>query len=309
MTDIKIAIESFSRQMSDPHIWMPIVAIMVLNLLRRIKRNENPATPSLQQDAQQTAEALTSTQKIQNIQRDHPGAFAVVNTAQQTVGLWVFAAFLLFFILPTILSSTQPWVWFIALAALFGIARWKVKQGVPAVVSPDETRAVQAALAAVRGVSPERVAQQRRQMRILTPVLVLLSLLLIGASYFSYSKTHELTVHGVQASGTVVRMDKSYSSSGSHTHATYQPVVSFADQNGRVITFHDSIRSNPPAYRVGEKVTVLYLTQNPPATAAIDRGLWNWAEPVGCLGIGVLLLWLVSRAWRRNNETPPSPPT
>jgi len=49
----------------------------------------------------------------------------------------------------------------------------------------------------------------------------------------------------------------------SQGHTLYAPVVRFADGRGAVHQFRDSAASNPPAYRRGEAVAVLYDPRNP----------------------------------------------
>ncbi len=44
---------------------------------------------------------------------------------------------------------------------------------------------------------------------------------------------------------------------------SYKSVVSFKTQNGKSISFSTTYSSNPPAYDVGETVTVFYPPENP----------------------------------------------
>jgi hypothetical protein len=47
------------------------------------------------------------------------------------------------------------------------------------------------------------------------------------------------------------------------------------------VVFRDSVGTNPPQYRVGDAVTVLYAPEQTDR-AIIDRGMWNWL-PSGIL--------------------------
>src|SRR5439155_827275 len=77
--------------------------------------------------------------------------------------------------------------------------------------------------------------------------------------------------------GEVVRLK---SESSDHGGYSYYPIVRFRTETNALVEFKDSVGSNPPSYRVGDKVTVLYLLDNPSQEAIIDRGLfWNWAIP------------------------------
>ena len=78
---------------------------------------------------------------------------------------------------------------------------------------------------------------------------------------------------------------------------TYAPVVEF-DHAGKKYRFKDSVSSNPPSYRTGQRVGVLYDPADP-RDARIDRGRWNKVVPIlsgGCGALFVLLgLWILQR--------------
>ncbi len=56
------------------------------------------------------------------------------------------------------------------------------------------------------------------------------------------------------------------------------PRVRYTDERGVVTVFDDRTGANPPEFRVGDRVTVLYKPGDA-ASAMIDRGRSNW-EPV-----------------------------
>lgn len=64
---------------------------------------------------------------------------------------------------------------------------------------------------------------------------------------------------GGQAQGEVLSLTSRCDDEG----CTYAPVVRFELQNGRTITFESIYSSSPPAYEVGEQVTVLYPPEAP----------------------------------------------
>ncbi len=76
---------------------------------------------------------------------------------------------------------------------------------------------------------------------------------------------------GIRTAGLVT----GFSSSHDHDGVTYHPLVAYTDGAGRAVEFTDSVGSNPPLYRRGDAVTVLYLAERG-GSAIIDRGLWNW---------------------------------
>ena len=55
--------------------------------------------------------------------------------------------------------------------------------------------------------------------------------------------------------------------------------MAYTDGHGRKVAFRDSVGTNPPMYRAGQGVTVLYAPGEE-AWAVVDRGLWNWLPSV-----------------------------
>jgi len=92
----------------------------------------------------------------------------------------------------------------------------------------------------------------------------------------------------VRVTGTVASLYEKSDSDGS----TYYPVVRFLDSNDAEVRFKDHVGSNPPSYRVGDPVTVLYVRGSAASSAMIDRGRWNWL-PTGLLGLFGSVLTLV----------------
>ncbi len=87
--------------------------------------------------------------------------------------------------------------------------------------------------------------------------------------------TYLLQSHGERAQGTVVFLELKTKLHGS----TYYPVVQFATREGTAVQFRDGMGSNPPAYREGDPVNVVYFRNLPRQTATIDRGFWDWLAP------------------------------
>jgi hypothetical protein len=68
------------------------------------------------------------------------------------------------------------------------------------------------------------------------------------------------------------------------------------------VEFKDSVGTNPPSHRAGDKVTVLYLPGDPQRQAIIDRGfLLNWAIPgiVFLFAAGLAMLCIAMRRQMR----------
>jgi hypothetical protein len=127
------------------------------------------------------------------------------------------------------------------------------------------------------------IAKQRKTNRFAAPILLLagLGLLFLGAHL--YRTTATFLEKALRAPGVVVAMASNHSSDSN----TYAPVVEF-EHEGTKYSFKDSIGSNPPAYRVGQAVAVLYDPARP-RDARIDRGRWNKAIPIFIGAFGALL--------------------
>jgi hypothetical protein len=125
---------------------------------------------------------------------------------------------------------------------------------------------------------------QRQNNKKAAPIVGLFAIILAGAALYQGGKIARLESTGLRASGEVVRL-KEESTSGDHS--SYYPIVQYRTERNVRVEFKDSVGSNPPSHRPGEKVSVLYLADNPQSDAIIDRGLWlNWAIPV--------ILWLAA---------------
>ncbi len=137
------------------------------------------------------------------------------------------------------------------------------------------------------------IANQQKANRFAIPLLLLAGAGLLVLGLHLHRKTELFLATAARAPGMVVEMATNRSSDGN----TYAPVVEF-EHDGRKYRFKDSISSNPPAYRRGQAVDVLYDPAHP-RDARIDRGRWNKAVPIIVAASGALLcllgLWSVKR--------------
>ncbi len=145
----------------------------------------------------------------------------------------------------------------------------------------------------------------RRQRKIswfACPILVLGGAGVLFLAQHLHRSTTAFLATAVPVSGRVVELVANDSSDG----VTYAPGVEF-EVGGQAQRFKDSISSDPPSYRMGDVVQVLYDPANP-REARIDRGIWNRAIPflVGGLG-GLLLVWglWIPLRTQRSIPTPP----
>lgn len=122
----------------------------------------------------------------------------------------------------------------------------------------------------------------------LAPLLGVFAVALIVLALYQTDRTWRLEAAGLRAPGQVVRLTEEESSDST----SYYPVVRYRTQGNETVEFKDSIGSNPPSYRTGDKVTVLYLAGNPQRQAIIDRGFWNWAIPALLLFGAAFVAWI-----------------
>jgi hypothetical protein len=116
-----------------------------------------------------------------------------------------------------------------------------------------------------------------RKLKIAAPFFAFFAVVLVCIGIYQSMKLARLESTGLRADGEVVRLQRESSDDGG---SVYYAVVKFRTEKGVSIEFKDSVGSNPPSYRRGDKVTVLYLADNPQQEAMIDRGFWgNWAIP------------------------------
>jgi hypothetical protein len=94
-------------------------------------------------------------------------------------------------------------------------------------------------------------------------------------------------------------MEESNSSEGGC--CVYSPVVEFT-VNGQTYSFDGGNASDPPAYRVGEVVSVIYDPSDP-STAQINKWTERWLFPIiiipAMIFTAAILNFFMIRAWRR----------
>nr|WP_299386460.1 DUF3592 domain-containing protein [Allomuricauda sp.] len=90
-------------------------------------------------------------------------------------------------------------------------------------------------------------------------ILLYGSLFLLGTflAYYAmvqYQKTQYLLEEGIRTTATVTDLITNYDSDGD----TYTPVFEFKDRSNTIQTYKSPISSSPPAYKVGDKVKIVY---------------------------------------------------
>jgi hypothetical protein len=146
-------------------------------------------------------------------------------------------------------------------------------------------------------------------LKIVTRVFSILGIGMLLGSVFVYQNTRSFLAKAVEAQGRVIGLERSRSSSSSSTRSssTYRPVVEFTTASGKRMEFISSVGSNPPSYREGEAVTVLYLAADP-YQARIKSFFSLWFGLMILLGLGLvfagvgLVMGLVQSRSRKQAE-------
>jgi hypothetical protein len=117
------------------------------------------------------------------------------------------------------------------------------------------------------------------------------------AGYVSW----KLEQNGETTTGRVVRLEESSSSEGGC--CVYSPVIEF-DANDQIYSFEGDNASYPPAYEVGEEVSILYDPAEPD-TAQINKWTERWLFPIiiiPAMFFGALILnfFMIRSFWRND---------
>jgi hypothetical protein len=126
----------------------------------------------------------------------------------------------------------------------------------------------------------QKYKKQLQNYKKVAPLLGVLAVILVAIGLYESAKISRLEAAGLRAPGEVVRLKAEYSTGSGGGHYNYYAIVRFRTEKNATLEFKDNVGNNPPSHRAGDKVTVLYLPNNPRQTAIVDRGnWWNWAIP------------------------------
>ena len=114
-------------------------------------------------------------------------------------------------------------------------------------------------------------------------------LLALGGS--CCNRTVQFKKTAVEVQGAVIELKEG--SSSDHSHPVYYPIIRYADTAGQEHTLYSGTGSFPPAYAVGDRVSVLYNPANPKdAKVNSFSDLWLLPLILGILGGFDLLVGL-----------------
>ena len=119
---------------------------------------------------------------------------------------------------------------------------------------------------------------------------------------YAASVSWRLETGGQTAPGIVTRMEESSDSEGGC--CVYSPVIEFT-AGGQTYSFEGDNASDPPQYRVGQRVNVRYDPTDP-NTAQIDSFFERWLFPIIIIPAMLLAALIVNffmiRAWWRGSS-------
>ncbi len=114
-----------------------------------------------------------------------------------------------------------------------------------------------------------------------------LGCLLFYLAHQQYQKTVFLLEKGVRTTSVVTGLIPYSSDDGT----TYAPVFEFKDRQRNTHTFESDIKSSPPAFKVGEKVKIIYDPKNAENVKVISFwGLYRWTIILSMVGSPLLIL-------------------
>lgn len=114
-------------------------------------------------------------------------------------------------------------------------------------------------------------------------VAIGLGLMLIG--FILAYRTTQFKKSAIMVPGTVVELIEKVSHSDEGTSIVYVPRVAFRTAEGQESVFISDTGSNPPGFRPGETVEVMYRPGDP-YDARINTFWQLYLAPVICIGIG-----------------------
>ncbi len=109
------------------------------------------------------------------------------------------------------------------------------------------------------------------QKLLLTLIFLASGLAFLGVAGWLYLQESQFAINALTTEGRVIGLAESIDSENGST--SYAPIVRFQTEGGRVFDFQSPYYTSPPAYQIGQNVTVLYPPENP--REAVLKGAGN----------------------------------
>ena len=124
-----------------------------------------------------------------------------------------------------------------------------------------------------------------KTVTIIVTVFSLVGIGLLVGSGLSFNITRNFIEKSVSTNGVVIELKKEISSNQKSRGYIYYPVVKFEPGQGEIIKFESNTGTNPPSYKIGQTVPVLYESNNP-NSAQINSSFDLWFLPIFLLVMG-----------------------
>ncbi len=169
-------------------------------------------------------------------------------------------------------------------------ALWETKEGFRARMKQRRIKKRETGRMLTEPEIRERVVAMNGTARQWAPVCILMAAGMIGVGFVWLNHLAGFESAALRARGEVVRLVGVHKTSPGGGDYAYYPVIAFETAAGDKTEFRDSVGSNPPDYRRGDVVNVLY-DSTVPERAMVDRGFWNKAPACGVIVLGSFFLW------------------
>ncbi|GAA4442312.1 hypothetical protein GCM10023091_28890 [Ravibacter arvi] len=121
-------------------------------------------------------------------------------------------------------------------------------------------------------------------------ILLVLGLVLVVLGGRLFIASRNLLATGTKTYATVIDNVRTQSRDGHGTSVMYAPVFEY-EANGQKKTYVPNTRSNPPAYDVGEKVPIVYSSENASHVRIVSFwGIYLGANILFAMGLPMILL-------------------
>lgn len=128
-----------------------------------------------------------------------------------------------------------------------------------------------------------------------------ISFILIGWGIYSYKDKTENFAGYKKTEGTVMRMREVPETDNSGV--TYAPVINYKDGAGKEFTYESKHSSDPPDYKVGEKVQLIYDPADP-KEVYVDSFREKWVLTIVLFFCGIIVfpisIWMIFTGFRKN---------
>jgi hypothetical protein len=127
------------------------------------------------------------------------------------------------------------------------------------------------------GYGVDNTARSIRILAFVGSVVTCTCVAFAGVAVWTALHTRAWVQASTDAQGQVIALSPVVDQEGGQTN--YAPIFRFTARDGQMYTITSNTSSNPPAFQVGERVSVLYQSDQP-QHARINRFLQLWLLPL-----------------------------